>query len=143
MTNRQLIDDFESLAVSAASFHHADHVHLAFAYLREFSLLQALESFSAALKRFAVANGKPHLYSETITFAYFFLIQERVVRSTVTTWEEFASTNPDLLVWKGGILDRYYRETTLRSDLAKRIFIFPDKCLDLAPSLLALPTQRR
>ena len=37
--------------------------------------------------------------------------------------------NPDLLVWKDGILSRYYREATLKSDLARRVFVLPDKCL--------------
>jgi hypothetical protein len=45
----------------------------------------------------------------------------------VQSWEEFAQANPDLLMWKNGILKRYYAEETLQSDLAKRVFIFPDK----------------
>jgi hypothetical protein len=35
--------------------------------------------------------------------------------------------NPDLLVWKNGILTRYYEESTLESDLARTVFLFPDK----------------
>ncbi len=48
-------------------------------------------------------------------------------------WEEFAEDNPDLLTWKGGVLDRFYREETLRSDLARGIFIFPDKYVEREP----------
>jgi hypothetical protein len=48
-------------------------------------------------------------------------------------WEEFAEGNPDLLTWKGGVLDRFYREETLRSDLARGIFIFPDKYVEREP----------
>jgi hypothetical protein len=43
-------------------------------------------------------------------------------------WDEFAGQNPDLLVWKDGILNRYYRDTTLQSELARTVFVFPDKC---------------
>lgn len=43
-------------------------------------------------------------------------------------WEDFARQNPDLLVWKDGILGRYYKEATLKSDLARAVFLFPDKC---------------
>jgi hypothetical protein len=127
MDHQQIIDDFEHGLVSADSFHHADHVHLAFAYLSKYPVLAALERFTSALKRFALANGKPQLYNETITCAYFFLIRERMARNEVTDWGEFAHRNPDLLIWKGGILSRYYREMTLRSDFARDVFVFPDR----------------
>jgi hypothetical protein len=102
-------------------------VRLAFAYLSEFPVLQALERFCAALKRFADARGKSQLYHATITHAYFFLIRERMARSSAREWDQFARENPDLLVWKDGILARYYRSATLQSDLARRVFLFPDK----------------
>jgi hypothetical protein len=46
----------------------------------------------------------------------------------VSEWEEFAERNADLLVWKGGVLEQYYRDATLWSDLARAVFVFPDKC---------------
>jgi hypothetical protein len=127
MDHQQPIHDFESGVISANSLHHADHVRLAFAYLNKYPVLTALERFTSALKRFAVANGKPQLYNETITCAYFFLIRERMTRDEVTDWEEFVRLNPDLLTWKDGILSRYYREATLRTDLAREVFVFPDR----------------
>ena len=51
-----------------------------------------------------------------------------MARAGVTEWEEFALRNPDLLVWKNGILTRYYHEAKLRSDLARAVFLFPDQC---------------
>lgn len=129
MTNREIIDRFESGNALESGFHHADHVCLAFAYLRSYGVLLALEKLSDALKRFAVSHGKTQIYNETITCAYFFLIHERMARHGAEIgWEEFASLNPDLLTWKNGILSRYYRESTLKSDLARGVFIFPDKC---------------
>ena len=44
-------------------------------------------------------------------------------------WDEFVRRNPDLLAGKNGILTRYYRETTLQSELARSVFLFPDKCV--------------
>jgi hypothetical protein len=131
MSNEELIRCFENDALPDGSFHHADHVRLAFAYLCEYPLLRALEKFSGALKRFADLRGKAQLYNETISFAYFFLIRERMAGCEGLRWEEFARKNPDLLVWKGGILGRYYCERTLKSDLARVVFVLPDKCLDL------------
>jgi hypothetical protein len=128
MNNEEIIQCFESDAIPGESFHHADHVRLAFAYLREYPVLQALEKFSGALKRFAAARGKTQLYNETITCAYFFLIRERMARCRGATWDDFVQQNPDLLVWKDGILGRYYKEATLKSDLARAVFLFPDRC---------------
>jgi hypothetical protein len=47
------------------------------------------------------------------------------------TWEEFAVENEDLLSWSNNILRRYYREATLKSDLAKSTFLLPDR-IDLS-----------
>ena len=128
MTSEEIIWRFESGAVPADSFHHADHVRLAFAYLSVHRPLEALGKFTAALKAYAARLGRSQLYHETITHAYFFLIRERMAREGTTDWEEFAASNTDLLVWKGGILGRYYSESTLQSELARRVFLFPDKC---------------
>jgi hypothetical protein len=128
MTDEELIDRFEAGAVAASEFHHADHVRLAFAYLQKYPPLTSLDRFSGALKRFAATHGKPHLYNETITHAYFFLIRERIARCACVEWDEFAAQNPDLLIWKDGILNRYYQDATLKSDLARNVFVFPDKC---------------
>ena len=125
--NQVLIQDFESGAIRNEAFHHADHVRLAFAYLSQHPPLDSLDRFTAALKRFAIANGKPQLYHETITYAYFFLIRERMARCDETSWEAFAAKNRDLLIWKDGILTRYYRDETLKSDFARSTFVFPDK----------------
>lgn len=128
MTDHELIERFETDTLPGDSFHHADHVRLAFAYLSECRPIEALDRFSAALKRYAAARGKSQLYHETITCAYFFLIHERMARTAPCGWDEFARCNPDLFAWKDGILGRYYEPATLLSDLARSVFLFPDKC---------------
>jgi len=128
LTDEELIECFETDRMPG-EFHHADHVRLAFAYLSRYPVLESLERFARALQRFAEARGKPQLYHETITHAYFFLIRERMARCGPCEWDDFARRNPDLLVWKDGVLGRYYDEATLKSDLARTVFVFPDKCL--------------
>src|SRR5215469_7980693 len=128
MTNQELIERFESDTL-LVEFHHTEHVRLAFAFLSERPVVEALDRFVGALKRYAMARGKAERYHETITFAYFFLIRERMVRTPDLEWKEFARQNTDLLNRKPGILDRYYREATLQSDLARRVFLFPEQCV--------------
>jgi hypothetical protein len=143
MSNEELIRCFENDTVPESSFHHADHVRLAFAYLSEYPVLIALEKFASALKRFAVARGKTQLYNETITCAYFFLIRERMMCCDGLGWGEFARRNPDLLIWKEGILTRYYRESTLTSDRARNVFVLPDKSIEQETSLVEVARDRR
>jgi|SRR5208337_3376660 len=148
MSDEELIQRFESDAIPEGSFHHADHVRLAFAYLSQHSILDALRRFSLALKRFAAARGKTKLYNETVTCAYFFLIRERMTRfemqlGKTPNWDEFAAQNSDLLQWKDGILGSYYREATLKSDLARTVFVLPDKCFERQTSLLEVPRYQR
>jgi hypothetical protein len=124
-----LIEEFER-GNFPAYFHHADHVRVAFAYVAQYPFLEAVARFCAALKRFAAAQGKPQLYHETITWAYLLLIRERMARAGCSqTWEEFAERNPDLLIWKGGVLATLYRQETLDSDLARHTFVLPDQGL--------------
>jgi hypothetical protein len=127
-TDGELLAAFESCALPNEAFHHADHVHVAWAYLDRLPPLEALARFTASLKRYATHHGAPERYHETITLAYFFLIAERRARAPqLATWEAFAEANPDLLRWRGGVLEERYDPETLASDLARRTFLLPDR----------------
>ena len=127
MTDQELIKQFENGTLPNERFHHREHVRVAFLYLNQYPVLDALLAFSNGLRKFAQANGKPQLYHETITWAYVFLINERMARAGEKHgWDDFARDNQDLLAWKDGILSRYYLPETLASDLARGVFVFPD-----------------
>ena len=64
------------------------------------------------------------------TWAFLFLIRERMARAEHQTWSAFAAANADLLSWSNNILKKYYREETLSSALARGTFIFPDRNFD-------------
>ena len=126
--DRRFINDFEGLAFSPDKFHHADHVRLAFLYLCQFPPLDAVSRFSTSLQRFATHHGKSGLYHETITWAFVFLIRERMTRaSRQCSWRTFARANPDLIFEGKNLLKKYYRDETLRSDIARTTFLLPDR----------------
>ena len=131
MTDDEFLASFDNCTLDNTSFHHADHVRMAFLFLSRYPPSEALQRFSTSLIRFAASRGKPQRYHETITWAFLLLIGERVARAGCSlTWPEFASANPDLLDWKNNILKRYYRAETLSSDFAKSTFVFPDQTGD-------------
>src|SRR5438477_8196214 len=118
MNDRDFVNAFEACAIAGTDFHHADHVRLAWIYLREHPLLEAIERFTTSLQRFAAHHGVPRLYHETITWAYLLLIHERMQRDGVSRdWETFCAANGDLFARKPSILERYYSPATLASDL--------------------------
>ena len=128
MNDNELVEQFESCALSVSDFNHRNHVRLAWLYLQKFTTLEALTRFSENLKKFAASLGKANLYHETITFAFFFLINERIKKNenSSQTWEEFAAANPDILMRQNGILLKYYKAETLASDLARKVFVLSD-----------------
>jgi hypothetical protein len=137
MNDDEFIASFENGTLASEGFHHSEHVKMAFLYLDRYSALEALQRFSNSLLNFAVAKGKPGLYHETITWAFVFLIRERMARAGGRqTWAQFAAANSDLLNWKDNILKQYYRDETLSSDLARSSFLFPDRYPKRSPPAL-------
>jgi len=119
---------FEDCSLPIERFHHRDHLHMAWLYLQAYPFGEALDRFSAALRRFAASLGKAGLYHATITHAYLLLLQERIERTGGDgAWEVFAAHHADLLAWKPSILQRHYSDELLQSDLARRVFVFPDR----------------
>lgn len=128
-----LLRAFEGGALEPSAFHHLDHVRAAWLYVKNEPPVRALARFTEALRRFAAAAGKPGLYHETISWAFLLLIRERVERSGGPgTFAEFVDQNPDVLAWRPSVLDQYYRQETLKSDLARRVFVLPDRGAETA-----------
>ena len=125
MNELEAIRRFEAGDVSG-EFHHRDHVHVAWMYLKRFPLAEVLERFSRGVLQLATLRGKPEMYHETITWALLFVIHDRIEeRGVETSFDEFARRNNDLLDWKG-CLRRYYTQEELDSDRARRRFVLPE-----------------
>lgn len=127
MNDRDFVAAVETCALAGGDFHHADHIRLAWIYLSERPLLEAIARFTTSLRRFAAHHGVPQKYHETITWAHLVLIHERMQRDGAPReWESFREANADLFAWRPSILQRYYAPATLTSDLARRVFVLPD-----------------
>ncbi len=122
MDDRDFVAAIEACTLPPSEFRHRSHVRLAWLYLREAPLLDALPRFVTTLKRYATSLGAAAKYHETITFAFLFLIHERMQGRPFATFDAFAEANPDLF---GPLLQRYYTSETLGSELARTTFILP------------------
>ena len=126
MDDREFITAFEACTLPPSEFHHRDHVRLAWIYLREDDLLPALTRFATSLKRYATSLGAASKYHETITWAFLFLIHERMQHTPGKDFATFAQWNEDLFAWKPSVLERYYTPGLLGSELARTTFVMPD-----------------
>lgn len=126
--DRLYLELFEAGGVSPEHFGHRDHVRLAWAYLRTLAVPDALGRIGDALRGLATAAGRPDRYHETITWAWAFVIHERIASDPdVESFARFASANPDLLDRDSDLLEHYYTPATLSSPTARRTFVMPDR----------------
>ena len=117
---------FEAGDVAAEEFTHTAHVYVAWLYLTERTLPDAIERYSSALKRLTRKLGVEGKYHETITWFYLIVIAERLSRGGVSDWADFAARNSDLLEQNAPLLARSYSQERLGSNLARHQFILPD-----------------
>ncbi|HEY1382729.1 MAG TPA: hypothetical protein VGF43_03895 [Dongiaceae bacterium] len=128
----ELIEALEACSIPAAAFDHRAHVQAGFTYLQRHGYAGALGAMAQSLRRFAAHHGKAGLYHETITAAFLALIHERMAEDLVALggdftrhldWDRFAARHPDLFA--KDLIGRYYDRDTLRSDIARRLFVLP------------------
>jgi hypothetical protein len=132
--DEELLSKFEDTSLPLSEFRHEEHLRVAFLYLRRHALLEVLKRFPAALQRYAAAHGKTGLYHQTISWAFLFIVHERMAAGGETeTWEEFKQRHGDLLEGSKSILAKYYRDDTIASPAARHYFVMPDRWLQNDP----------
>jgi hypothetical protein len=127
MEDEQLLAKFEDASLPLECFRHEEHVRVAFLYLHKYPVLEVLARFPAALRRYATAHGKNGLYHETISWAFIFIIRERMAGADTQSWEQFRERNRDLLDGGKSMLAKYYRDETIASTAARERFVMPDR----------------
>lgn len=122
----QLVDAFENASLDPGGFNHEAHMLVAWHYLQEYSLLDALSRFTEALRRLTRKLGVTSKYHETISWFYMIQIAERCRGKTGADWPAFKAANPDLFEQHPGLIHKYYSQSLLSSATARRLFVFPD-----------------
>src|ERR1043166_5247054 len=84
-----LVEAFEAGQIDNRTFHHAEHVRVAFELLAASPFETALTRFATGLRRMAGAAGAPEKFHMTITVAFFAAIAERRAMAPGANWEEF------------------------------------------------------
>ncbi len=124
MNDQEFLRALESCELPERDFGHAAHVRAAYLYLQVCEFAGALERIRRAIRNYAGHLGKPDRYHETITVAYLALIQQHICeRGSAGGWLAFARDNVEL--FEPDLLQRFYSQAQLDSEMARRIFVLP------------------
>jgi hypothetical protein len=140
MSDAEFLASFESLEIPGSAFRHGDHVRLAWIYLHDSDFAAGAARFCEQFGTYVQHIGAESKYHETITWFYLVIVFERIrAHPPALNWEAFARSNQDLLDNGMGILRIRYRNETLFSPLARKIFLLPD--LQKQPSPTEVPCR--
>jgi hypothetical protein len=118
-------EHIENCRISNSGFRHADHIYLAWIYLRRHDYPQAEARMRESIRRLAAHAGAPHKYHETITIAWMRLVAVGIALSPKAgTFAEFSRSHPWLFD-KDSVLAFWSRER-LMDDAARARWVDPD-----------------
>jgi pyridoxamine 5'-phosphate oxidase len=131
MTDEELLTRFENVRLEA--FRHADHLRVAWAYLRRDGEARALAQLLVGLRRYADAKGAPSKFHHTLTRAWLELLTAaRDADPTLPTAEAAIRRYPALAEIQ--LVRRFYTAARLDAEAARTGWVEPDRApLSLAP----------
>jgi hypothetical protein len=125
LTDAEFLHAFESCELSNESFHHRDHIRLAWIYLQRYAELEAREHMAGAIRKFAAHHGKSDKYHETVTVAWLRLVADGIARTPPgSSFEQLTAAAPELL--DKGTIEKFYSRATLASESARAFWMEPD-----------------
>jgi len=131
LTDDELVRVIENCTLES-DFRHADHIRLAWIYLRMMPPPEAEERMASTLRRYSAHKGKPERYHHTMTLAWMRLVAS-AQRATpeISALGKFIAAHPHLANQK--TLLGHYSQNVLDSDAARGGWVEPDlRALDNA-----------
>jgi hypothetical protein len=119
------IERFENADIDPEHFDHEAHVYIAWLYVQNYELAEAIAKFDSGLKRLVAKLGADGKYHATLTWFFLLLIADRAEDDQ--SWRDFRQCNTDLIANSKDLLSRYYSHGYLFSKRARERFVFPDK----------------
>jgi hypothetical protein len=123
---------FEKGTLPAEMFHHADHIRLAWLYLREHNYEEAERRFCDGLLTLATRFGVPEKFHRTLTLAWLRAVHVRIRQDGRTSFDAWFASHVALL--DPNFLLRHYSKPRLESPEARTSWLEPD-CKALGESI--------
>lgn len=124
MNDQIFLQKFED--ASLTSFSHADHIRMAWLYLRRDSWTKGYPQIQAGLKNFALSHGQADKYHETITCFWAKLVQHCIDnQAEIEEFAIFSETFP--ILFSAESMQQHYSKEVLSSATARNQWLEPDK----------------
>lgn len=124
LTDREFVAAFEDCTLPGSSFHHREHVRLAWLYLEAHPEADAERLMEEGIRRFATSLGAAAKYHHTLTLFWMRACAEARRRGPTGDFDAFVAAHPDLL--DKNLVDRYYSRGSLETGAAKSGWVAPD-----------------
>jgi hypothetical protein len=118
-----LVDDFEAGTVDPAAFGHREHLSVAWCYLKDLSLEDALARYVKHLRALTHRLGVPQKFHATITWTFMILLHEAMQAEPELAFEMLLARRPELLDKR--TLLRFYDQAQLDSAEARERYVLP------------------
>ena len=124
-SDEEFLRAFEDLTFPADLFHHREHIHVAWLYLKSTDAWRAAERMSEGVRRFANHHGATQKYHHTLTLAWMRLVAAALVETPEGyTFEQFLAAHPQLR--DTNLLAKYYSKELLETAAAREAWVEPD-----------------
>jgi hypothetical protein len=125
LSDEELLRGFEDCRLAPGSFHHADHVRLAWICVRRFGRLAAEEHLLSGIRKMAESVGAPQKFLYTTTVAWVRLVAARhEPQDDNGSFEDWIAKWPELL--NKNFLSEHYSTGRLQSQEARSDWLEPD-----------------
>jgi hypothetical protein len=125
VTDDDFVGAFLSGILSPASFHHRDHLRLAWCLIRQSGIEIASSTITSGIRRFATQHGQADKYHETLTQFWVRIVSHLIdARPDIKLFELFLETFPQLFDKELPYL--HWRPETMQSQSARAQWVEPD-----------------
>jgi len=126
LSDEELLRGFDGCRLAPGSFHHGDHVRLAWICVRKFGPLAAEEHLLQGIRKMAEGAGVPKKFSYTTTVAWVRLVAARQGQGERDErFEDWITKWPELL--EKSFLNEYYSAEKLEGSQARSEWLEPDR----------------
>lgn len=95
MQDIDFLSAFEDCTLPKELFNHRGHLRIAWLYLRQYHLNEAIQKTSEGILRYATSLGVAHIYDEALTREWVCTIQKNMSEKD-TTFDQFIERNQHL-----------------------------------------------
>ena len=122
--DEQFVAAFEAGQIANESFHHRDHLRLAWIQIRRLGLEGASDAVAGAILKFAAHHGRADRYHDTMTRFWLRAVALGINRHRSLRFDDLLAAEPHLL--DKNLPFQHWSREQMASDEARRQWVEPD-----------------